>query len=57
VDNHGPADRNAVKLAAESFPGTVADGIKAAAAGALRQPARSAVPSVAVRKATRPGWP
>jgi hypothetical protein len=26
VDNYGPEDRNAVRLAAESFPGTVADG-------------------------------
>jgi len=55
VDNYGPADRNAVRLAAESFPGTVADGIKAAAvAGALQHSARSASPSVATRNVMRP---
>jgi hypothetical protein len=57
VDNYGPTDRNVVRLAAESFPGTVVDGIKAATAGALPQSARSASPSVAVRNVMKPRWP
>ena len=41
VDNDGLTDRSAVRLAAESFPGTVGDGIKAAAAGTMQQSART----------------
>jgi hypothetical protein len=54
---HAPADRNAATLAAESFPGTAADGIRTAVAGSLHQPARSPVPAVAARNVTRPGPP
>lgn len=57
VDNYDPAGRNAVRLAAESFPGTAAEGIRAAAAGGLQQSARSAVPAVAARNVTRHGLP
>jgi hypothetical protein len=38
---HASTDRNAAQLAAESFPHTAADGIRAAAAGRL-QPAQPA---------------
>ena len=46
---HASADRSAAQLAAESFPCTAADGIRAAAKGSLQQPARRpAAPAAAV---------
>jgi hypothetical protein len=38
---HASADRTAAQLAAESFPCTAADGMRAAVTGSLHQPARS----------------
>ncbi len=52
-----PAEANAARLAAESFPGTVADGIRAAVTGSLQQPTRSQVAAVAPQDLTRPGLP
>jgi hypothetical protein len=40
---HASADRSVAQLAAESFPCTTADGIRAAANGGLQQPARPPV--------------
>ncbi|MDQ2874548.1 MAG: hypothetical protein M3Y33_06990, partial [Actinomycetota bacterium] len=52
---HALADRSAAQLAAESFPCSAADGIRAAASGSLQQPARPPVPAAAARNARRPG--
>jgi hypothetical protein len=49
---HASADRTAAQLAAESFPHTAADGIRAAAAGRLH-PARSAGRSVSAQDIRR----
>ena len=48
ADAHASADRTAARLAAESFPHTAADGIRAAVTGRLHQPGRSPARSVAV---------
>jgi hypothetical protein len=52
---HGSGDRRAAELAAESFPCTAADGIRAAANGSLQRPARSPVRAAA--NVRRPGMP
>ncbi len=57
VSAHTSADRDAARLAAESFPGTAADGIRAAVAGSLQQAARSPVAAAADRNVTRSGLP
>ena len=49
---HAAADRTAARLAAESFPYTAADGIRAAAAGQL-QPAQSADHTAVVQNTRR----
>jgi len=54
---HATVERNAARLAAESFPGTAADGIRAAVAGSLQQPTRSPSPTVAAWNITRPSLP
>jgi hypothetical protein len=51
---YAPSDRTVAQLAAESFPCTVADGIRAAAAGRL-QPAAAAVRTAAVQNARHVG--
>jgi hypothetical protein len=51
---HASADRTAAQLAAESFPHTAADGIRAAAAGRL-QPAQSPTRTATAQNAPRPG--
>lgn len=51
---HVLADRSAAQLAAESFPCTAADGVRAAADGSLQQPARPPVPAAAVHNVRRP---
>jgi hypothetical protein len=50
---HASADRTAAHLAAESFPRTAADGIRAAVIGRLHQPERSPVRTAAATD-TRP---
>ena len=52
---HASADRTAAQLAAESFPCTTADGIRAAVNGRLQQPAPSPARTAAVHNAPRPG--
>ena len=52
---HASADRTAAQLAAESFPCTTADGIRAAVNGRLQQPAPSPARTAAARNAPRPG--
>jgi hypothetical protein len=52
---HASADRSAAQLAAESFPCTAADGIRAAANGSLQQVARPPVPHAAAQSVRRPG--
>lgn len=52
---HASADRNAARLAAESFPCTASDGIRAAASGRLQQPATAAARTAGARNASRPG--
>lgn len=52
---HASADRSAAQLAAESFPCTAADGIRAAADGSLQQPTRPPVPAAVAQSARRPG--
>ena len=52
---HASADRTAAQLAAESFPYTTADGIRAAVNGRLQQPAPSPARTAAVHNAPRPG--
>jgi hypothetical protein len=54
---HDSADRAAAQLAAESFPCTAADGIRAAVTGSLQQPARSPARTAAAQNARRPGLP
>jgi hypothetical protein len=51
---HASADRSAAQLAAESFPCTTADGIRAAAKGSLQQPARPPVAAIAAQNARQP---
>jgi hypothetical protein len=51
---HAAADRHAAVLAAESFPCTAADGIRAAAGGGLDQQARAKA-RTAVSQSRRPG--
>ena len=52
---HALDDRSAAQLAAESFPCTAADGVRAAAAGSLPQPARPPVRAATARNVMRPG--
>ena len=52
---HASADRTAAQLAAESFPCTTADGIRAAVNRRLQQPAPSPARTAATRNAPRPG--
>ena len=52
---HASADRTAARLAAESFPCTAADGIRAAVNGRLQRPAQSPASTAAVWNAPRPG--
>ena len=52
---HASADRTAAQLAAESFPCTAADGIRAAVSGRLQQPAPSPARTAAAQNAPRPG--
>jgi len=52
---HASADRTAAQLAAESFPCTTADGIRAAANGRLQQAAPSPARTAATQNAPRPG--
>ncbi len=52
---HASADRTAAQLAAESFPCTTADGIRAAVNGRLQQPAPSPARTAAAQNAPRPG--
>ena len=52
---HASADRTAAQLAAESFPCTTADGIRAAVTGRLQQPAPSPARTAATQNAPRPG--
>jgi len=52
---HASADRTAAQLAAESFPCTTADGIRAAVDGRLQQPAPSPARTAATQNAPRPG--
>jgi hypothetical protein len=49
-----PLDRSAVRLAAENFPSTVAEGIRAARNGQLRRPAASQSRTAATAKTSRP---
>ena len=53
ADAYASADRTAARLAAESFPHTAADAVRAAVTGRLHQPGRSPARSVAVTD-TRP---
>jgi hypothetical protein len=52
---HVSSDRTAAQLAAESFPRTAADGVRAAVTGRLLQPERSPVRTAAVTDTKRPG--
>jgi hypothetical protein len=52
---HASSDRTAAQLAAESFPCTTADGIRAAVNGKLQQPAASLARTAAVQNAPRAG--
>ena len=52
---HASADRTAAQLAAESFPCTTADGIRAAVDGRLQQPAPSPARTAATQYVPRPG--
>jgi hypothetical protein len=52
---HASADRSATQLAAESFPCTAADGIRAAANGSLQRSARPPFPAAAAENVRRPG--
>jgi hypothetical protein len=55
---HAASDRRtAVQLAAENFPRTAADGIRAAVAGRLQQPAPSPARTAIASDARRPGLP
>ena len=52
---HASSDRTAAQLAAESFPCTAADGVRAAITGRLQQPERSPARTAAVTNTRRPG--
>jgi hypothetical protein len=53
---HAASDRRtAAQLAAESFPRTAADGVRAAVTGRLHQPAQSPARTAAVTNTRRPG--
>ena len=52
---HASADRTAAQLAAESFPRTAADGIRAAVSGNLRQSVASSSRTASTRKTQRNG--
>jgi hypothetical protein len=52
---HAFADRTAAQLAAESFPCTTADGIRAAVSGRLQQPAQPPAHTAAAQNAPRAG--
>ena len=52
---HASADRTAAQLAAESFPCTTAEGIRAAVNGRLKQPAPSPTRSAAAQNTPRQG--
>lgn len=52
---HASADRTAAQLAAESFPCTTADGIRAAVNGRLQQASPSPARTAAAQNAQRPG--
>jgi hypothetical protein len=52
---HASADRTAAQLAAESFPCTTADGIRAAVDGRLQQAAPSPARTAATQNVPRPG--
>ena len=52
---HASADRTAAQLAAESFPCTTADGIRAAVDGRLQKPAQSPARTAVAQNAPRPG--
>ena len=52
---HASSDRTAAQLAAESFPHTAADGVRAAITGRLQQPERSPARTAAVTDTRRPG--
>ena len=52
---HASSDRTAAQLAAESFPCTTADGIRAAVNGKLQQPAASPARTAAAQNAPRTG--
>jgi hypothetical protein len=54
---HPSAGRSTAQLAAESFPYTAADGIRAAANGGLQQPGRPPVPAAAAQNARGHGLP
>ena len=55
ADAHASSDRTAAQLAAESFPHTAADGVRAAITGRLQQPERSPARTAAVTDTRRPG--
>jgi hypothetical protein len=52
---HASADRTAAQLAAESFPHTAADGIRAVITGRLQQPAQSPARTAAITDTRRSG--
>jgi hypothetical protein len=52
---HASTDRSAARLAAESFPCTAADGIRATVNGRLQQPAPSPARTATAQNAPRPG--
>jgi hypothetical protein len=52
---HASADRTAAQLAAESFPCTTADGIRAAVDGRLQQAAPSPARTATIQNVPRPG--
>jgi hypothetical protein len=52
---HASADRSAAQLAAESFPCTAADGIRAAANGSLQRSTRPPDPAATVHNVRGPG--
>ena len=52
---HASADRTAAQLAAESFPHTAADGIRAAITGRLQQPVQSPARTAAITDTRRSG--
>ena len=52
---HASANRTTAQLAAESFPCTAAEGIRAAVSGRLQQPVQSSARTAAAQNAPRPG--